>query len=514
MTLRRGFQVAFLLLFVWLLFRAGWPPSAFRVEDGFLRIDPLIGLQAWLASRQWVQAAGIALFMLGLALILGRFFCGWICPFGTLLDVSDRLWHGKAVRKRRWLNDARRLRWLKTAFLLVIAVAALFGQGLAYLLDPICWTTRLFTYAVWPVAAIVGNLGLEGLRPVFEWLGWMGLARADLSQPVFGVYGVLTVFFFTFVFWLGRYQKRFWCRNLCPLGALYGLFARFAIFRRTVGEACDGDGRCHRVCPTGAILSKAERKTDMAECIQCGDCAPACHLNVTRFEPAALSDRSPSSTDLDRRRVLFSVGGGAFLSAWLAFEPGRKLLIDNALRPPGALPETEFLATCVRCGQCVKVCPTHCLQPGGLISGMSAFLSPVAVMRLGPCDPNCNACGGVCPTGAIRHLELSEKPNARIGNAVLDRERCVVWEQGRACLVCDENCPYGAISWKADGADRRPYVDETRCNGCGQCEAACPVPGSAAIRVHVAGQVRLSKGPYPPLPPAERNESGSGYPYF
>ena len=185
------------------------------------------------------------------------------------------------------------------------------------------------------------------------------------------------------------------------------------------------------------------------------------------------------------------------LSAWAGLNPDRLLESDEELRPPGAVPERDFQAVCIRCGHCVQICPTTCLQPSILETGVAGFMTPVARMRLGPCDPNCRACGEVCPTGAIRRLTKPEKPFAKIGNAIIDKAKCIVWEQGKPCLVCDENCPWGAIYWRQnERGERTPFVDENRCNGCGQCEHACPVVGSAAIRVLPAGRIRLAAGSF------------------
>jgi MauM/NapG family ferredoxin protein len=492
--MRRAAQLALLALFVYLLALTRWPLSDAILVDAFLVIDPLLSIQAAIAGRTWVSGFAYGLLMLGLAAILGRFFCGWMCPFGTCLELGDDLVYRK--KKRKWRNHERHLRYVKYIVLAVIIIAAIFGQGLAYLADPICWATRLFTYALWPMGAGIGNVGLDLLRPIFEYFGWMNLARATFEQPVFGSFGIIAVIFFAVLVWLGRYQRRFWCRVLCPLGALLALPARFTIFHRTVGDACDEDGKCRRVCETGAI-DHAFKKYDPGECIQCQKCVSNCHLDVVKFAPTKRRAQSLPKTDMTRRHLIGAFGIGAFASAWLGFNSKRTLINDEALRPPGALPENDFLATCVRCGQCVKACPTNCLQPCAFETGVAGLMTPTALMRLGPCDQNCNVCGQVCPTGAIRALDFIEKPFAKIGNAVIEPGRCLVWEQERLCLVCDEHCPYGAIYWKeVAGGARMPFINENRCNGCGQCEEACPVTGVAAVRVYPAGQIRLKEGSY------------------
>ena len=493
--MRRVVQLILFLLFVYLISATKWPPSDTVLVDAFLAIDPLISFQAIIASRGWVSTAFYGLLMVGLTLVLGRFFCGWMCPLGTCIEFCDDITYGKN-KKRILKNRKPVLRGIKYALLLVILFAAIFGQGLAYVADPICWITRFFTYAFWPFIVAVEILFLDLFRPLFESLGWMNIARVHIHQPPFGSFGVIAVFFMVIVLWLNRYQRRFWCRVLCPLGAFYGLFARFSLFQRVVNSNCDDDGICARRCETGAIGDRF-RQYNPGECIQCGRCVKVCKTEAVDFLPRIKNQGRAPSFDLTRRQTLAALGTGLVGTTWLVLDPKHQTIGDSALRPPGAVPEMEFLSTCVRCGQCIKACPTNCLQPAALETTIAGFMSPISIMRLGPCDQNCNACGECCPTDAIRSLDIDEKLYAKIGNAVINRGKCIVWEQDQHCLVCDEHCPYGAIYWKEDQAGKRhPYVDENRCNGCGQCEKACPIYGTSAIRITPAGEIRLKNGSY------------------
>jgi len=89
-----------------------------------------------------------------------------------------------------------------------------------------------------------------------------------------------------------------------------------------------------------------------------------------------------------------------------------------------------------------------------------------------------------------------ERQHAKIGTAVLYRERCVAWAKDRLCLLCDEACPYNAIVFRQMEGHKRPFVDESRCNGCGMCETVCPVQGKAAILIHPDGELRVEQGSY------------------
>jgi MauM/NapG family ferredoxin protein len=499
---RRALQLLVLALFVFLLAAATWKGSGRVPVDLFGRLDPLVPIQASLASRVWLAGMATAGLVLAATLLFGRFFCGWVCPFGTCLELSDEVVFGR--RKRRLPNAERRFRWSKHAVLAAIVVAAILGQGLLFLADPFVWATRLFTFAVFPLFLNAGDLVLGWYRPVLDRLGFLKLARASFDVPGFDWLGLASIGFFGTLVVLGRYQKRLWCRALCPVGALLAFPARLSFFRRRVdADLCTHCDACRQQCETGAILAPQSAQDlvpmryDPGECIQCQRCVRVCAPGACTFRLGISSTGQAPSLDLGRRRALGAVGIGALGGAWLALEPRAALAAGRVLRPPGALPEVDFLATCVRCGLCSKACPTGCLQPSLVEAGPAGLLTPMASMRLGPCDPNCSACGAVCPTQAIRRLDASEKPFARIGTAVIDESRCIAHRQERACLVCDENCPWGAIDFTYDEKGvGRPSVDAHRCNGCGQCEHACPVNGRAAIAVDTTGQIRIRDGSY------------------
>jgi len=204
-----------------------------------------------------------------------------------------------------------------------------------------------------------------------------------------------------------------------------------------------------------------------------------------------------SGIDFSRRGFLYSFAGGltvAFLAGRTPFTPlqGKHQLV----RPPGAIPESEFLRTCIRCGECMKSCLTNTLQPCFWESGLAGLWTPKMDLRFAPCEQNCNVCGKVCPTQAIRSLSLEEKNHAKVGTAVLRKEVCLVWAQDKLCLICDEICPYNAIVFRTVEGYRRPVVIASKCNGCGFCEQRCPVQGESAIVVVPNGEIRLKEGSY------------------
>ncbi|MBC7288141.1 MAG: 4Fe-4S dicluster domain-containing protein, partial [Armatimonadetes bacterium] len=296
---------------------------------------------------------------------------------------------------------------------------------------------------------------------------------------------------------------RFWCRTICPLGALLGLVARWGIWRRVV-EGCVGCKRCAGECKMGAIPRDRPEQTLTAECILCYDCIVCPKPGISRIALAPSAAGHRHTTGTTRREFLAAAGGGLIYGAVAATSLARRPLSDKLIRPPGAikrlpdgrielLSEEEFRAACVRCGNCMKVCVTGGLQPAVLEAGWDGFYTPILVPTVGWCEQSCTACGEVCPSGALRPFRPEEKARIVIGRAHVDRNQCLSWRPGslyKLCLVCAEHCPYGAINVIVDRGQRRPVVNEEKCVGCGLCENKCPVTPQKAIKVQRKGPQR------------------------
>ena len=492
--MRAAIQALSLLLFTLLFALANYRLPDWLPADIYLRLDPLLGLSAILAGRTWVPRAAWGLVLLVATLLLGRFFCSYVCPLGAILDFLDRPLFGRV--KRRTLESDAALRNVKHVVLILFVAAAMAGSSLVYLLDPIALLTRTFTFALFPPFVGLVNLVLDAVRPVAEAMRWMRIATLSYAQPVFYM-SLVTFLIFAGIVALGRLVPRFWCRYLCPLGALLSLLSPLGRLRRTVGPECPACGVCQNACPMGAALD--EGGTRVAECIQCRTCVAACPQDLVTFpaSPHALATGTSERPDLSRRGFLYSVAGGAGLGFAVQQSPFTPLQNKQQLiRPPGALPENEFLTTCIRCGECMKSCLTNTLQPTLWESGLAGLWTPKLDMRFAACEQECNVCGKVCPTQAIRSLDLEEKTHAKLGTAVLKKETCLVWAQDKLCLICDEICPYDAIVFRTIDGFRRPFVIASRCNGCGYCEQRCPVEGDSAVVVVPIGQIRLSTGSY------------------
>lgn len=486
-TCARISQLLFLLLFLVLFIHTEYRGSdtiALAVNS-FFRVDPLVAAGYLLAEKSFTPLLLPAIVVALFTLLLGRFFCGWICPLGTILDLVTR-----RIRKTaplRYLQGNVKY-WL----LFPLLFAALFNINLVGLLDPIALLVRALTFSLYPLFGdsvrqvwvglyrVLGE-GRDPLAPAYHFLRSYLLPFRETFYPL----AFLSLLLFLLILLLERYEKRAWCRRLCPLGTLLGLLSRFSLLRRTPPALCADCGDCSGHCPASFDRDILREE----ECIRCMECSLRCRFSRVEFHFAGIG----GGPYLPERRVV--VGGllsGFFLARLFRFRSPDSHA--RLLRPPGVRDESEFLKKCVRCGECMKVCLKNALYPALFQGGVEGIYTPLLIPRLGYCEYNCTLCGQVCPTGAIPDLPVEVKRREVMGKAVLDRNWCLPFAKGITCIVCEEHCP---IPGKAIRIEResvvdafgrtvelqKPHVIDELCTGCGICEHVCPLEGKSAIEV-------------------------------
>jgi polyferredoxin len=570
--IRRAYEVLFLGLFLFFLvitdlrYLKGWPVSL------FLEATPLVAVSTALTTHTIYRNLVWGLVVIAITMMLGRVWCNWMCPFGImhhffgwignrrntkqLIEVNRykkiyaikyyilaamlamaSLWMipaawdspgkilaayiapmPKVVDGSRQIVDAQgnRQPWsvapgtpLPANFTLlersgIDRVFASIGQGVSAateehkskkstlqigLLDPIALTVRSMTTSVLPTV----HMASEGIytEPREYWQAW--------------VVGLIFIGFLVANWWI----PRFFCRVLCPLGALLGVFSRFSLWRidRDPVRCTDCD-LCLKSCEGASDPHKDLRKS---ECFVCLNCIEECpHDALTfRFLPRKASEIT--YPEIGRRQLLLAGVFGLIFFPMTRLSGGvKKNFNRGVIRPPGSVTEDEFLRRCIKCDQCIRVCPTNVLQPALFEGGLEGLWTPIMISKMGWCELNCTLCSQVCPTGAIREISIAEKLGVgpfeskgpvKTGTAFYNQGRCLPWAMDTSCVVCEEVCPVSPKAiftrnveiidrWGSKLQLKRPFIDPVKCIGCGICEHECPVKDDPAVYVTAIGESR------------------------
>lgn len=523
---RRLSQAFFLLLFTFLLWVTwfsrlkGYPASL------FLELDPLVTFATALSTHTVYRWLWRSMWILIPTLILGRVFCGWICPYGTLHNFVGWLFNIRRNKENIDVNIYRPIFQFKYYLLVVFLVLAAFGSLQIGLLDPICLLARSYAVALFPAwdAALPSSLSLFTSAP------------GATDQRVFDGSWLVGIMLLSLI-GLNLLIPRFFCRVLCPLGAFLGWLSQFALWRidRDLTK-CTDCNLCMRHCEGASDPQAALRKSECFVCFNCIDDCPEDALSFA-LTPVSLKDqivgkvKSGSATlfgqkvisklpeteikrpDVPKRRWVLVALGAAISYPFIRLSNAvtKKGFSPKAIRPPGSVEESEFLERCIKCAQCMNVCPTNVLQPASFDqSGIEGLWTPVMDFRTGFCQLNCTLCSEVCPTGAIQKTTLPKKLGAkeyekdgpiRVGTAFFDKGRCLPWAMETPCVVCEEVCPvspkaigtYNEEITRWDGKKvtlNKPYMRPELCIGCGLCEHECPVVDSPAVYVTAVGESR------------------------
>jgi ferredoxin len=348
---------------------------------------------------------------------------------------------------------ALRIVGIGTGFGLAVAAVAVvrhrwfcrYACPVGLLLEGVChiglrktgWWTRLpqiGKYAVLATlaGAVVGYPLLLWMDPLAIFSSFWGM-RASGTFPAALLAGVLL----GMIILLSLTSGPVWCSRLCPLGATQDLLA------------------------SAGMLWKGGNSTKVEE-----------------GHPSFIS------TALVARRV-FIVGGAGIGMGFIARRVGAARGEEAPLRPPGAIDEEHFAGLCLRCGNCIRACPSRIIRADTGLGGIAGLLAPTIHYSRQYCLEDCCACTEVCPSGAIQKLNLEQKRKCIIGEALVDGSVCFVTLGVKDCDACERACPYEAVKiyWDEERYVAYPLVSTDQCNGCGACEVVCPTGNIRAIRV-------------------------------
>jgi ferredoxin len=441
-----------------------------------LRIDPLVMTVVCGGMRMGITILFLGAVTMAVSLLMGRVFCGWVCPLGATFDF-----YGWFLKRARVRFEGPSPSWYRFKFylLLAILVFALLG-GVSPLMgfDPIVIITRV-------AAVVINPFWRKGSE--FFW-------TADSPVGAHGYFiDAATLALFVAIMAGTTKLSRIWCRTLCPLGAYLAVLGRHSALRRdTIG--CVHCNICSRHCPTGAINFENAEIYNESECIKCFACSQECPVDANFFTwkspiPAIAPAHHP--VQLQRRQVMATAAAAVVAAPVFNLSAGEPKSFKTLVRPPMSREEHGFLSSCIRCAECMKACPTGILKPAGFTEhGLRALWSPVMVATEGYCMEGCNACSQACPTDAIMKYPIEKKYAYKAGTAVFESNRCISFTERKFCSECVKACPTDAIpvtaGWKPESGvggeevapegqvpERPLQISYEKCVGCGACEYAC-----------------------------------------
>ena len=505
--LRRAYEALFLGLFLFFLlitdlrYLKGWPVS------WFLEATPLVAIATALTTHTIYRNLFWGLVIVAITLVVGRVWCNWICPFGILHHLFGWLGNRRNTKQMIESNRYRKLYAVKYYILgAMIAMTALWiiptvwdapgesikayrsgpalkshgaahvidAVGLGFsrsadlhkrgnstlqigLLDPIALTVRSMTTSVLPTV----HKASEGVytEPREYWFGW--------------VVGIMFVGLLVANWVIPRSSAASSARSghcsACSAGSRSG---------GSIAIPC-----MHRLRPLlEELRSASDPHKDLrkSECFVCMNCIEDCPHDALSFRFLPRKASEIPFPEVGHRQMVLAGLFGLFFFPMVRHSGGvKKNWGRGVIRPPGSVEEDEFLRRCIKCDQCIRVCPTNVLQPAFFESGLEGLWTPIMISKMGWCELNCTLCSQVCPTGAIREISIAEKLGVgpfeakgpiKTGTAFYNQGRCLPWAMDTSCVVCEEVCPVSPKAiftrnveiidrWGKTLELKRPFID-------------------------------------------------------
>ena len=327
---------------------------------------------------------------------------------------------------------------------------------------------RWFCRHICPVGLLLDGVAGIGLQKKSWWARCPSIGRYVALLTVAG--SVAGYPLFLWMDPLALFNSAFSVYNATNL--LSGVFSLMGLTILLLMALTSGNLWCARVCPLGGTQ-------ELLASIKSIFSSPGKAKTLQPQETVKVGNTFSST-----RRAFLAIVAGVGLGLWAGrndLEPS----VSPPLRPPGAIEEDEFTGQCVRCGNCMRACPSKIIHPDTGQAGIMRLLAPVVRYEKEYCIEDCNACTKVCPSGALQNLSLRQKHRYVIGEALLDASLCFLVRGVNDCDICMRSCPFDAVQiyWDEDLYVAYPVVDPSKCNGCGACEVYCPTGDVKAIRV-------------------------------
>ena len=453
----------------------------------------------WMAKLQLVPAILSSSFIILIAIIIvtllfGRIYCSILCPLGIYQDGIAHVAEKRKKNRYQFKKSVKYRYYIGLAFFLLIA----FGfTSIAIFIEPYSIFGRFASNLFSPIYRLINNV----LAYFAERWNSYTFYHVDVyikSLPIF----IISIAYFLIITILAIVNGRWYCNNICPVGALLGSLSKFSIFKPHFDEEkCVSCGLCEKNCRCSAIDSK-KHEIDYSKCVACFNCINKCNKDAMKYgttrvnhkEASAIQEHKEGKTS--RKTFLATIATIATASALKAQEKvvdgGLATIVkkkapkrETPIKPAGSVSLENFSSRCTGCQLCVQNCPNDVLRAS---SKLDTFMQPEMSYERGYCRPECTACSEVCPAGAIHKVTREQKTSIQIGHAVWIGQNCVPLRDEISCGNCAKHCPSGAITMipydpNDDASPKIPSINTERCIGCGACEHVCPARPFSAIFV-------------------------------